>query len=309
MGTIIGFILLIIVSIILFLCFVLYKNKFKKDEDRDDRNISLIFLSTSILSMILCFLLTIVSAYNEVDEGEGALLLQFGEIYDSVNVPGPFWARPWASIIKWQIREKSIDQKIEARTMDDMSVTIDVTLWWKVKVSQMDKLYSRVAKDYESLEKGFVIPGIRSAIRDEVSKVTYRELNTNRMKYANIITDYTMEQLSKKFVFIDRVNIRNVIPPSAVNDAIEAKLKMKQKAEEAKHKLDLAKKNAEIKKAEAKGIRDAQEIIQQRLTPLYVQWYAIEMQRELAGSNNTTFYFVPMSKSSGVPMVYNAPIK
>lgn len=314
MGTILGLILLLIIMIGLFIRFKFLKKKLASlDVDsihfKDLKFVCRLLFGLTNAMLIIFLLVLFLSSYNEVDEGEGVLLLQFGKIYDTVNTPGQFWARPWAEIIKWQIREKSIDQQMEVRTIDDMKVTVDITLWWKVDVSKMDVLYSRVAKDYKTLEEGFVIPGIRSAIRDEISKATYRELNTNRLKFADSISKYTQEQLAKKFVYIDRVNIRNILPPATVNEAIEAKLKMEQKAEEAEHKLQLAKKEAEIKRAEAKGIRDAQEIIQQRLTPLYVQWYAIEMQKELAGSPNTTFYFVPMSKSSGVPMVFNAPIK
>ena len=312
MGTIILLGLLLVIAIGGFITYLFAKKAMNTKELYQYSDVPAVKTGGAIVAgvaLLLTLLLTTIFSYNEVDEGEGVLLLQFGKIYEKVVTPGQFWARPWASTVKWQIREKSVDQQIDARTKDDMSVTIDVTLWWKVDISKMDKLYSNVAKDYETLENGFVLPGIRSAIRDEVSKITYRELNTNRSRYAGVITDYTQSQLTKKFVYIDRINIRNVVPPESVNAAIEAKLKMKQKAEEAEHKLALAKKQADIKREEAKGIRDAQKIIQQQLSPLYVQWYAIEMQKELAGSPNTTFYFVPMSKSSGVPMVFQAPIK
>lgn len=247
------------------------------------------------------------SGVYSIDEGEGVILTQFGRIYDQVNEPGVNFKRPWANTVTWETRLGTIEQQIEARSKDEMRVVVDSTIWWKVKSDRLDKLYASVAKNYNTLRENFVVPGIRSAIRDEVAKVSYETLNSNREKYAAIITKYVGEQLKDKFVVIDKINIRNIIPPEGVNKAIEDKLEMDQKVKKAELEVTLAKKEADIRREEAKGIADAQSIIQRKLTPMYLQWHAIEMQKKLAGSQNTTFYFVPMSKNSGIPMIYGGP--
>jgi regulator of protease activity HflC (stomatin/prohibitin superfamily) len=247
------------------------------------------------------------SGVYSIDEGEGVVLTQFGRIYDQVNKAGVNYKRPWARTVTWRTRLGTIDQKIESRSKDEMRIVVEATIWWKVRSGKMDKLYATVARDYEVLRDNFVIPGIRSAIRDEVAKVSYETLNSNREKYAIGITKYVGEQLAKKYVIIDKINIRNIIPPEQVNTAIEDKLAMDQKVKKAELEVTLAKKEADIRREEAKGIADAQSIIQRKLTPMYLQWHAIEMQKKLAGSPNTTFYFVPMSKNSGIPMIYGGP--
>lgn len=267
----------------------------------------LVTLIAPIICLILSCLIFMFSTIYTVDAGEAVILIQFGEPYDQVSDPGIHFKRPWADTIEWITRLKALDENLEARSKDDMKITVDLTTWWAVQCNKLDILYSKISKDYETLESGFVIPAIRSAIRDEIAKSTYNELNTNREKYADSISKYVAAKLSDKYVIVDKVNIRNIIPPKTVNDSIESKLKMEQDVQREAHKVELAKKQAEVRRIEAKGIADSQKIIQQKLTPLYVQWYAIEMQKELAGSPNTTFYFVPMSNNSGIPMVYGMP--
>ena len=53
---------------------------------------------------------------------------------------------------------------------------------------------------------------------------------------------------------------------------------------------------AERKRVEAEGISDANQIISDSLTQPYLQWYHIEMMRNLAESDNSTFIFSPLDK-------------
>ena len=305
MATISFIIFLIILSVFLFFLSKKLKVKLNNDEHNDDLKTSY-FLTyySSIGSLVFLLILCLVLSIYTIDEGEGVILTNFGKIYDQSSEAGVSFKRPWADVIRWKIRLKAVNQNIPARTSDDMQVDVETTIWWKVQSDKMDVLYSSIAKNYESLEKGFVIPGIRSAIRDEVAKITYREFNINREKYAQSITNYVIEKLSQKHVVVDKINIRNIVPPQTVNDAIELKLKAKQDAEKAEFDLQKAKKEADIKRAEAEGIADSQSIIQRKLTPLYVQWYAVEAYKKLAESENTTFVIMPTSsKGAGMPLI------
>lgn len=65
----------------------------------------------------------------------------------------------------------------------------------------------------------------------------------------------------------------------------------------------VAKQQAEIRRQEAIGIREAQEEIAKTLTPLYVQFEMVDALRRIAtsGSNNSIVY-VP-SGANGIPLV------
>ena len=64
----------------------------------------------------------------------------------------------------------------------------------------------------------------------------------------------------------------------------------------------IARKDAERRVVEAEGIARATQIIQQRLTPLYVQHEAIEAQKAMVGSPNHSVIYIPVGPM-GVPIV------
>ncbi len=59
---------------------------------------------------------------------------------------------------------------------------------------------------------------------------------------------------------------------------------------------------AQIKVEEAKGIAEAQAIINRSLTPLYLQHEAIQAQEKMADSPNHTTIYIP-SGTNGIPLV------
>lgn len=64
----------------------------------------------------------------------------------------------------------------------------------------------------------------------------------------------------------------------------------------------VAKQQAQIRVQNAVGIREAQDEIAKTLTPLYIQFEAIQAQLAMAHSSNHTFMWVPTS-SNAVPTI------
>lgn len=73
--------------------------------------------------------------------------------------------------------------------------------------------------------------------------------------------------------------------------------------EEKSVQKEIAQKDAEIKIEEAKGIAEAQKIINQTLTANYLQHEAIKAQEKMAGSPNHTTVYIPVG-ANGMPIVY-----
>lgn len=74
-----------------------------------------------------------------------------------------------------------------------------------------------------------------------------------------------------------------------------------------KQKVQIAQQEAEIRKAQAVGIREAQDEISKTLTPLYVQFELSQALKDIAisGKNNSVIY-IPIGPN-GLPIVQNAP--
>lgn len=68
--------------------------------------------------------------------------------------------------------------------------------------------------------------------------------------------------------------------------------------------VEVEKKKAEVRVAEARGIAESQGIINSSLTPYYLQYLAIGAQKEMAHSQNHTQIYIPVG-NNGIPLVKN----
>ena len=75
--------------------------------------------------------------------------------------------------------------------------------------------------------------------------------------------------------------------------------------EEKKVQKEIAMRDAEIRIEEAKGIAEAQKIINETLTSNYLQHEAIQAQRQMSNSPNHTTVYIPVG-TNGMPLVYTA---
>jgi regulator of protease activity HflC (stomatin/prohibitin superfamily) len=94
--------------------------------------------------------------------------------------------------------------------------------------------------------------------------------------------------------------------PVSVAQAQELKIAKETELERKKFEIDIAKRDAEVRVEEAKGIADAQRIINTTLTPNYLQLEAIRAQVKMAGSPNHTTVYIP-SGTNGIPLVKTTP--
>ncbi|MBW2275316.1 MAG: hypothetical protein JRG96_18775, partial [Deltaproteobacteria bacterium] len=104
-------------------------------------------------------------------------------------------------------------------------------------------------------------------------------------------------------VSVFRNEVINIDYPESVAKAVEAKLAAKQLLEEKETQKQIAKRDAEIRIEEAKGIAEAQRIINATLTPNYLQHEAIQAQGKMAASPNHTTVYIPVG-SNGLPLVH-----
>ena len=103
------------------------------------------------------------------------------------------------------------------------------------------------------------------------------------------------------FVLVKLV-VGNIDYPKVVAKAVEQKLAAQQLLEEKATQKEIAKRDAEIKIEEAKGIAEAQKIINATLTQNYLQHEAIQAQLKMADSPNHTTVYIP-SGANGIPLI------
>jgi regulator of protease activity HflC (stomatin/prohibitin superfamily) len=90
--------------------------------------------------------------------------------------------------------------------------------------------------------------------------------------------------------------------PQTVADSVANKLAATQVLKQTTVEIQTAKAKAQIREAEAEGVAKAMDTINQKLTPLYVQYEAIQAQQKMVNSPNHTEVYIPVGPM-GVPVV------
>ena len=108
------------------------------------------------------------------------------------------------------------------------------------------------------------------------------------------LTRWAQEKTKDTPFEVMNVVVGNLQYPAVVAQAVSNKLAVSQDLETRATQVEIARKDAERRVVEAEGIARATQIIQQRLTPLYVQHEAIEAQKALVGSPNHSVIYIPV---------------
>jgi regulator of protease activity HflC (stomatin/prohibitin superfamily) len=193
------------------------------------------------------------------------------------------------------------DDAIDALASNGLTVTLDVTVWFRLDVTKASWVYQNIGPNY--VDK-IVRPSIRTALRDAASRFTANELysSTGRTVYTSTVDSLMDVAFTGKGIIRERVLLRRVKLPDVVMQAIEAKLAEDQNAQKMEFTLVKEGREAERKRVEAQGIADRNRKIAGSLTSNYLSWYYIEMLKTVASTGNNTFVITPFDQKL-IPML------
>jgi regulator of protease activity HflC (stomatin/prohibitin superfamily) len=271
-----------------------------------------------LLAAIIFAVLTLSHFFVIIDAGEVGVQVLFGKVRERTLKAGINVVNPFVTIVKYptRIQEYTMsiditegsrrgDDSVKVRTLDGLEVGVDLTVWWKIDPEKVNRVYEDLAKSTYELEMKIIRPAIRTTVRDTAAIYKMDSLYTGERKdFTNSINETLVALLSPKSVVVDKVLVRNISLPKLVENAIEEKMKAKQQEEAMEYKKNIASREAEIKEIEARGLANAQRIINSTLSDKYRQHEAIMAYEKLANSENTTFVILPTSPTaSGMPLI------
>ncbi len=218
-----------------------------------------------------------------------------------VKGPGNYGASLWRNqVITIDIRPTTYIENFKILAKDDLNVTFKFEAVVKITPGQVEK----VVQDYAGRQwyLRFVKEPFRSFVRNSTQKYTSRELKAQREIIAEEVKSKLEEYLAGSPFVLVKMVVGNIDYPPVVAKAVEKKLAAEQLLEEKETQKEIAKRDAEIKIEEAKGIAEAQRIINSTLTANYLQHEAIQAQLAMSNSPNHTTVYIPSGKN-GIPLV------
>ena len=227
------------------------------------------------------------SMFVTIEPGEkGVLFKKFGGGLDKETVypQGFHIIAPWNTMHVYDVKLKDTFEKMEVLSKNGLSIKIDLSFRYQPVASQIGFLHDNIGKDY--LER-IIKPEIRSVTREVIGNYLPEELySTKREAIEDEIYAATKTNIEAKYLLLDAILIRDVTLPQTLRTAIEQKLKQEQESLEYEFKIDKARKEAERKEIEAKGISEFQKIVTRTITPQLLKWKGIEATQEISNSPN-----------------------
>ncbi len=220
-----------------------------------------------------------------VREGEVGVKRTLGKYKEKPYDQGLTFFNPFVStVVKVSTQTENMEVELNLPSKEGLNVRAQISILYHLEGKQTPNLLRKIGPRFE---RSVILPVFRSAVSDVTARFYAKDMHTGqRAVIESEIRDQMAENLSKRGIEIEAVLIKQIQLPVNLARAIEEKLQAEQQALRMEFVLQEAKREAERKRIEAEGVRDAQLIIAEGLTAEILRFKSIEAFLELAKSPN-----------------------
>lgn len=236
---------------------------------------------------ISLFLLAVLSLGScvVIREGEVGVKRTLGKYRDQPYTEGLKMYNPFVTrVIKVSTQTENLEVSLNIPSKEGLNIAADVSILYHVIPRKAPDLLINIGGDFE---QNVILPVFRSAVADVSSRFFARDMHTGERAQIEVAIREQMDRLLEgKGIEIEAVLLKSIQLPKNLARAIEEKLEADQSAQRMEFVLNQARQEAERKRIEAEGIRDAQSIISEGLNAQVLQFKSIEAFLQLAQSSN-----------------------
>ena len=292
------------------------------NRDEAGRRLGRLFGASKLLKtlFVLFVIFAVLGVSGTISTGNVGVRTTLGVISPDPVSPGVYIKWPFVSSVdEFSAKEISIDlNDLKPKAKDNLSLReMDVTLYYRAEGGKIAGLQTKYANQSIRAPEGhyhlpahdLVMRVARNHIYEEVAKVDSLIMHTRREELANQILRNMQSELDRTDpgVFrITRVVVRSVITDPSIEESIRAAVANQKKLEAMAVQTEIAKKEAEIRVTEARGIAESNRIISGSLTREYLQHEANQALLTFATKGNTNTVVVPANMSIS-PLINTGP--
>jgi regulator of protease activity HflC (stomatin/prohibitin superfamily) len=259
----------------------------------------------------MIFLGSSTATFKQIDAGHVGVQKIFGKVQDNVLYEGLNIVNPLATVIEVSTQtqnytmsgmidegQKKGDDAIRILAADGLEVTIDLTVLYRVTAADAPKIIQQIGENFEDK---VVRPMTRTRIRENAVAFSAVELySTKREAFQNSIKLAIEKDFRERGLVLEQLLVRNISLPASVKESIERKITAIQESQRMEYVLDKGRQEAELKRVEARGIADAQQIVSSALSDKVLQYEMIKAQRDLANSPNSKVIIMGGGKGASI---------
>lgn len=217
--------------------------------------------------------------------GEVGMKQTMGKLKPKVYNGGAVSFNPlFSRVVKIPTRTENLEVKLSLPSKDGLNIRAEVSILYHIRSENAPEIIAEIGPDYEDV---VILSVLRSAAADVCSRFMAKDMYTDsRGQIEKEIRQHMMEILSDRGFIIERVLLKSIVLPVGLARAIESKLEAEQVAQQMEFELQRERMEAQRRKIEAEGIRDAQKIIEEGLSQRIIEYQSLEAFKALSQSTN-----------------------
>jgi prohibitin 1 len=253
---------------------------------------------------LVLLMVLFLSNCTVIRQGEVGVKRTLGKYSDRPFTEGLRTFNPLiTTMVKVPIQTENLEVSLNLPSKEGLNILAEISILYNVIPNDAPKMLRNVGVNFQ---QNLILPVFRSAISDVSSRFFAKDMHTGeRATIENAIREQMSTILEEKGIVVEAVLIKSIALPRNLARAIEEKLEAEQKALRMEFILQEARREAERKRIEAEGVRDAQNIISQGLDRKILQFKSIEAFLELAKSPNTKIII----SDGDLPFMLDEPIE
>ncbi len=236
------------------------------------------------LTMALA-LVTASSGCAIVRAGEVGVKSRLGKLNTKIYAPGVVGLNPFTSrLIRVPTQTVNREVQLNLPSKEGLNVSAEISILYHIEAEKARDVLLDVGLDYEEV---LILSVFRSSSADICARFFAKDMHSGkRAEIEAEILKAMASLLQPRGFVIEAVLLKSISLPPGLYTAIEDKLEAEQEAQRMEFILQRERQEAERKKIEAEGVRDAQKIISDGLTPELIQLRSLEVLQDLSSSPN-----------------------
>jgi len=226
-------------------------------------------------AIILVVLFVIGGVFVQIGPGQRGVLMTFGAVHDGVLDPGLHLKLPFVqSVARMDVQVQNSQAAETSASLDLQNVSTTVATNWHILPADAEWVYQHIGTEPDLVDK-IIRPAISNSVKAVTAHYNAEDLIIHRDEVRAQIQTQITSELQPYRVVVDSVNITDFHFSEEFSQAIERKQIAQQRALQARYELDQAKVLAQQRVVEAQAQSQAQQLLQQTLTPELIQQQAI----------------------------------
>jgi len=227
-------------------------------------------------AIIVLVAIGIVNSFGEIPAGYRGVVLRFSATTGDVKQPGFYTIVPYVErVVPMNVQVQAYSVDAAAASKDLQNVSTQVTLNYSIDAEprKLVDIYNRLNQDYQ---ERIISPAIQEATKAATAGFTAEELITRRPEARNRLEDLLRMRLESFDIHIAAMSITNFAFSTEFSQAIEAKVVAYQKFLQSQNQLKTVQVEAQQAIASARGDAEANRLRRESITPLTVQYDAVQ---------------------------------